>query len=153
MGLSRLLGHYAGADVLFGGKPPAGVSPATDEETLRVASEMRLWETAVRGGGVILGRAGAVVLAGAPRALHVLLTGSQQARLVRLVDAGLVDPREAGRRLAAADSARAAYWRQGYGRDPDDLSLYHVVLDTAALPLDTCARHIAAFAREIGPAA
>jgi cytidylate kinase len=40
-------------------------------------------------------------------------------------------------RLRAADKARTAYVRRLYRCDPADPSLYHLVIDSTAIPLDT----------------
>jgi hypothetical protein len=37
------------------------------------------------------------------------------------------------------DAARDAYVQRLYGRSADDSSLYHLQLDSTALPLDVCA--------------
>lgn len=114
------------------------------EQTERVIGEM------AEQGGVILGRAGAVVLAGHPTALHVRLDGDRNSRLSRarqLWEAG--DREEVGghgwgegaptpRLLDNNDRARAAYVRRFYRTDPGDSRHYHAVLDATALSLEAC---------------
>lgn len=114
------------------------------EQTERVVGEM------ADQGGVVLGRAGAVVLADHPVALHVRLDGDRHARLARaqqLWDAG--DREEFGgpgwgegaptaRLLDDNDRARAAYVRRFYRTDPADPRHYHMVLDATALSLEAC---------------
>jgi hypothetical protein len=48
--------------------------------------------------------------------------------------------------LRKVDSLRSADLRELYGRDPADPTLYHIVFDTAALPLDACPQTAAAAA-------
>ncbi|MFC4000048.1 AAA family ATPase [Nocardiopsis sediminis] len=121
-------------------------------------------------GGVILGRAAAVVLASAPNALHVRLDGARERRLAQAC--GL---REAGRGEALAtgaeetapavwhpptmrelddnDRARRSYVRRFYRTDPDAPKLYHLVLDSTVIPLATCVDIIERLARERAQAA
>ncbi|GAB3446204.1 hypothetical protein GCM10027570_17300 [Streptomonospora sediminis] len=121
-------------------------------------------------GGVVLGRAGACVLADDPRALHVRLDGPPERRLAQA--AGLreqaagsdaadtaedaADTGAAGgawhppttRDLRGNDRARTAYVRRFYRVDPASPSLYHVVLDSTAFALETCADLLERLARE-----
>ena len=105
------------------------------EETIREQSE-----------GVILGRAAAVVLRATPGALHVRLDGPQQARVDQAMRIEGIDRETAERRLAQMDKARESYVRRFYGVNPRDAELYHLVLDSTAIPLERCVELIAAAA-------
>jgi cytidylate kinase len=87
-------------------------------------------------GGVVLGRGGVLMLADAPTALHVLLTGDRHGRIERVAEREGIDAEEAGRRVRAHDRARRQYVRRAFGIDPDDRALYHLVVDTVALGVD-----------------
>jgi len=87
-------------------------------------------------GGVVLGRGGALVLADSPTALHVLLTGDRQGRVERVANREGIDLDEADRRVRAHDRARREYVRRAFGVDPDDRTLYHLIVDTVALGVD-----------------
>lgn len=106
-------------------------------------------------GGVLLGRAGAVVLGRRPATFHVRLDGPVERRVARAAAIEGVDPAEARRRLADTDRARANYVRRLYRVDPADPALYHVVLDTTVLStdgaLDVLERAVAAFAEATAP--
>jgi len=54
---------------------------------------------------------------------------------------------EAQVRLRAADKARTAYVRRLYRTDPADPSLYHLVIDSTAVPVDTVIELILVAAR------
>ena len=54
---------------------------------------------------------------------------------------------EVGRVLDETDRARIAYVKHFYNRDPHDSRLYHLVLDSTALPLDVCVDLIVTAAR------
>ena len=87
-------------------------------------------------GGVILGRAAAVVL-GKDRGYHVRLDGPAERRIAQGAVIEGISEHEARARLRAADKARTAYVRRLYRTDPADPALYHLVIDSTAIPLDT----------------
>ena len=100
-------------------------------------------------GGVVLGRAGALVLADRPGTLHVRLRGPRDRRLRHAMASRGIDAATAEREMADADPARAAYVRRFYRRDPDDAGLYHLVCDSTALPCDAVAELIIVAARAL----
>jgi cytidylate kinase len=103
-----------------------------DERRLRSEIEAFLARASLSG-GVVLGRAGAVVLRDVPGALHVYLGGPRDARIEAAMEREGIDPQTARRRLVVSDRARRAYVRGAYGVDGDDPSLYHLMIDTTAL--------------------
>jgi cytidylate kinase len=68
----------------------------------------------------------------------VLLGGPREARIRQGMEIEGVDRKTAERRQQANDRARIEYVRRSYGVDPLDPDLYHLVLDSPALGLDTC---------------
>lgn len=100
-------------------------------------------------GGVILGRAAAVVLADHPSALHVRLDGPREARLARVAAEFGVGQRMAQRMLDDNDRARAAYVKHLYRADPADPRLYHLVIDSTRFPEHAAVELIAAAARAV----
>lgn len=135
--------------------PMGGVVPVTeqlDERTFRLQTERVVREIADGPGGVVLGRAAAVVLGDRPDALHVRLHGPEGRRLDAAV-ARTGRPRaEVRRELRANDAAREGYVRQAYRVDPSSPRSYHLVIDSTALPLQTVVDIVvdAARARGIG---
>jgi cytidylate kinase len=103
---------------------------------LRAHGEAGIHRVVAAGGGVILGRAAAVVL-GKDRGFHVRLDGPAERRVVMGAEIEGISAEQARARLQAADKARTAYVRRLYRTDPADPSLYHVVIDSTAMPLDT----------------
>ena len=116
---------------------------ALDEQAYRLATEEVIREQAGADGGVFLGRAGALVLAGVPGALHVRLFGPEDARVEQAMRLDGLDADEARERLIENDRAREAYVRHFYGADPTDLRHYHLALDSTLLGLDDCVDLIA----------
>lgn len=58
-----------------------------------------------------------------------------------------LDEPSAVRRLRENDRAREAYVRHFYRANPEDPKLYHLVLDSTALPLEACAEIIVGASR------
>jgi cytidylate kinase len=123
------------------------LSPEHDEDYFRLETERVLRERAATGNAVVLGRAAAVVLRDDQRALHVRLDGPIDARIAQAMGLEHLDRQDAERRLKQNDKAREGYVRHFYGVDARDPRLYHLVIDSTAIPLDVCAELIAVAAR------
>jgi cytidylate kinase len=140
-GLGRLLASAARLpNVTLGGMdismPDKNIVP---EEEFVAHTEQVIRETAEHGGGVILGRAAQIVLAGHHGALHVRLDGPRERRLANVRAAMDVSEREAERLLDDNDRARSAYVRHFYRTDPADPALYDLVIDSTRLTETACA--------------
>jgi cytidylate kinase len=105
-------------------------------ERFRKSNEARLREVAETSGGVILGRAGMAVLGGRPDVLCVRLDGPVEARVAQAIAQG-VDEDTARKGQRAVDRARDAYARVFFNVRQDDTRLYHIVLDSTALSVDS----------------
>lgn len=116
------------------------------DEDLRCSAEDGIHGLVADGGGVILGRAAAVVL-GRDRGFHVRLDGPSDRRIIQGATVEGISHEQASARMQAADKARAAYVRRLYRVDPADASLYHMVIDSTAIPLDTVIELILTAAR------
>jgi cytidylate kinase len=133
---------------------PAGPTqspPSTHHQDhhLRGHGEAGIQRLLAGGGGVILGRAAAVVL-GKDRGYHVRLDGPAERRIAQGAVVEGISEEEARARLRASDKARTAYVRRLYRCDPTDASLYHLVIDSTAIPLDTVVELILAAVRAHG---
>ena len=82
-----------------------------------------------------------------PTAFHVRLGGPEEARVRQAMRIGGVDEETARRRRADTDSVRETYLRRLHGRDWGDPSLYHLILDSTAVPFEVCADLVVAAAR------
>jgi cytidylate kinase len=151
-GIGRLLGSLA--RVPISDAAPVD-SLVLDEHRYRAETEEFIAAAAVSG-GVILGRGGQVVLQSVPGVLHVMLRGPRDARVRQGMEVEGIDQRTAQRRLEANDRARIEYVRQAYGVDPLDRTLYHLIVDSTAIDLDTCVDIIVAASqarmRQVRPA-
>lgn len=146
-GAARLPNVTLGMEVYF---PDEAIVP---EEEFVSHTERAIKQVARFGGGVVLGRAGAVVLADHPKALHVRLDAAKPSRLARVAAELELTEREAQRVLDDNDRARTAYVKHFYRADPADPGLYHVVLDSTRLPARTCVDLIAVAARSLSAGA
>lgn len=133
--LSRALLSFGQLGPVLGGATPVPDAVLTDD-AFREATEQVLREHAPD--AVILGRAAAIVLRDQERALHVRLTGRKADRIAQAMLLGGVGHETAERQLEQTDRAREAYVRHFYRVDPRDADLYHLVIDSTALPLGAC---------------
>jgi cytidylate kinase len=130
---SGLVGSLSRASSMLAGEPVERMD--LNEGHMRAELAEFLARTSTDG-GVVLGRGGVIVLADAPAALHVLLTGDRRGRVARVAEREGVEADEADRRVRAHDRARKEYVRRAFGVDPDDRTLYHLIVDTVALGVD-----------------
>src|SRR3954452_22448953 len=118
---------------------PAGAESApdvVDEDAYRRTTETIIREHATSGEVVVLGRAGALVLRNDPRALHVRLHGPREKRIEQAMRLGAGEREDVEQRLHETDRAREAYVRHFYHHDPRDPGLYHLTIDSTAIPLE-----------------
>jgi len=142
-----LLSRLASMAVAWG--TPAGM---TAEELLpdhahRRELEQEIEAFAQAGEGVILGRGAVVVLHDHPRALHVLLDGTVEARTRQAMVIEHIDRATAERRLARVDRFRRAYLEDLYGLAVREPGAFHLVLDSTVIAPGDCVELIAAAAR------
>jgi cytidylate kinase len=130
------------------------VSPPSvrhQDEELHRRNDAEIVDFVTAGGGVIVGRAAAVVL-GRQGGFHVRLDGPEDRRVIQGAAIEGIDLQEARVRLRASDSARSALVRRLYRVDPADASLYHLVIDTTTVPLEDAVELILSAARSVGVA-
>jgi hypothetical protein len=151
-GLWRLVSSLGTMPDPVGGVLPTSSLP--DERAYRDQTERVLGEIAAGPGGVVLGRAAAMVLRNRPDALHVRLDGPLDRRLAAAVERSGRPVEEVRRTLEAADRSREAYVRHFYRCDPTSVRHYHLVVDSTAFTLDEVVALVvtAARARGIGRA-
>ena len=149
-GLGALLLQLGRLPTLAGAPPPM---VAGDDRAFKEAAE-RVIHARAGEGAVVLGRAGAIVLADRPDALHVRLDGPRERRLAAAVARSARSRDEVLREMEANDRTREAYVRHFYRCDPASAQHYHLVVDTTALPVETAVELVvtAARGRGIGPA-
>jgi len=110
--------------------------PEEYEERRRYLDFLRQTFTSMadEGGYVIVGRGAQFVLQGHPKAVHILLVADYESRVAFLIEHLGISRAEAESRIRAREKERAAIASRLFGANIDDVSLYHLVLNTSRIP-------------------
>ncbi len=139
------------------GMPVMGVEEMDPRGQLRRQVETSVSRVAADAGGVILGRAAAVVLAGHPTSFHVRLHGPTDRCLSQGMSLEGVSRAVARNNQSDTDRSWSRFVTRLFDRDPADARLYHLVIDSTVIPIDACVEVIAgaatAFWRNAGVSA
>jgi cytidylate kinase len=144
--IERVVRSFVTADP---GVPAPMVAEDFSSDEFRRATEEVITQQAAAGAGVILGRAGAILLRDDPRALRVRLDGPPERRIRQAMALGDVDEATARRAQSKADRTHVAYVKHFYNLDIHDPRLYHLVIDSTTVAIDACVELIGAAARGI----
>jgi len=147
--IARLIARLGTTALPYGATPVADTQPVVEEDVFREHTEEVIREVADGEGGVILGRAAAVVLRKRPHMLHVRLDGDQQARVSRVAEWHGITTDRAAALLEEADRARETYVRHFYKADAHDARLYHLKIDSIAIAPEACVQLVVDAARSI----
>ncbi|MDP9390832.1 MAG: cytidylate kinase-like family protein [Actinomycetota bacterium] len=147
-GLWRLVASLGTMPDPVGGVLPTSALP--DARAYREQTERVLAEIADGAGGVVLGRAGAMVLRDRPDVLHVRLDGPRERRLEAAVEQSGRPRDEVRREMEGNDRTREAYVRHFYRTDPSAAKHYHLVVDSTALAVETVVELVVVAARSRG---
>jgi cytidylate kinase len=147
-GLWRLVASLGTMPDPVGGVLPTAALP--DARAYREQTERVLAEIADGAGGVVLGRAGAIVLGDRPGVLHVRLDGPRSRRLDAACERSGRPRDEVRREMEANDRTREAYVQHFYRCDPAAARHYHLVMDSTALPVETVVDLVVTAARARG---
>lgn len=93
------------------------------------------------GKAVIVGRGAHRVLE-SRQTLRVRVTAPLEERIAHVAEAAGLEPAEARARVLKVDAEREAYARHHFNASIGDAEQYDIVLNTGALPLETCAKII-----------
>ena len=88
---------------------------------------------------VIVGRAGQAILQNDPDVLHLRVVAPRETRIQRIVKAHHVSAQAARAQINDSDRFRAQYLKNFYHIQWDDPSLYHLVINTGKISLETSA--------------
>ncbi len=125
-------------------------SPPSDEVYVALIRQV-VEEFARIGNVIIVGRGGQVILQQAPYVLHVRVEAPVEVRIRNLMQRLGIDEREAERQIHRSDKERQRYLKHFYGVRWDDVSLYHLVLNTGKLSVDLAAHIICEAACQLSP--
>jgi len=132
------------AEWMIGPQPP-NAGPLPDDRVLACTQDA-IRRCIAANGGVILGRAGAMVLRSHPTALHVRLDGDPERRVRQAATLLGISEEQARDALGRNDHARAAYVRHFYRTDAARPEHYHLVLDSTRMSPEVCTDLIVAAA-------
>jgi cytidylate kinase len=88
------------------------------------------------GGYVLLGRGSQLVLKNHPKAMHILLVAEHEDRVKFMMTHYQLSRDEAEKVIKEKWKQRSAVASVIFGEDIDDLTLYHLVLNTSRVPFD-----------------
>jgi len=144
--LTRLASMFAYVSMPFAGSPAADIG-MSDPDQFRHETEKILHNIADTTGGVILGRAGMVVLRDRPDVLRVRLDGPVEQRIAQAARTENLSESAARVLQRDVDAAREAYAHVFYRAHQADPSLYQVILEATTLGDKICASAIVDIAR------
>jgi cytidylate kinase len=130
--------------------PELGVAVRAAEPSLVRLTEMVVKEIAAEGRAVLVGRAAPAVLGRESGVLHVKLVATREFRITTAMQSEGLDRRATERLMDETDAQRSRYHREHYGRDWDDPTHYHMILNTGLLGMDGAAEVIVVRARAMG---
>jgi cytidylate kinase len=106
-------------------------------------------EVAAKGRAVILGRGSQFQLKTRPHTLHVHIGAPLEYRIQRLVALQNITPEEAEKAIRDIDAQRDSYTQRLYQTDWRNPYHYHLVLNTAHLPLETAVATVVNLAQHL----
>jgi cytidylate kinase len=126
--IERMVGLFGmgGFESTYEIPPPLWLTDAQLARMTRTIME----EVATDGNAIIVGRGGNLVLANYPRALHVFLWSPLELRISRVMQAESLSHHDAERRIAGMDKLRTDYVHTFYHTSWNDLTHYHLVIDS-----------------------
>ncbi|NOT54519.1 MAG: cytidylate kinase-like family protein [Deltaproteobacteria bacterium] len=126
--IERMVGLFGmgGFESTYEIPPPLWLTDAQLARMTRTIME----EVATAGNAIIVGRGGNLVLANHPRALHVFLWAPLEARIAKVMEAEKLSHHDAERRIAGMDKLRTDYVHTFYHTSWNDLTHYHLVIDS-----------------------
>ncbi len=126
--IERMVGLFGmgGFESTYEIPPPLWLTDAQLARMTRTIME----EVATEGNAIIVGRGGNLVLANHPRALHVFLLAPLEVRISRVMQAEGLSHSDAERRISGMDKLRTDYVHTFYHMTWNDLTQYHLVVNS-----------------------
>jgi cytidylate kinase len=137
--IERIVATFANLPDAFGpGSRPSPEPVGSPDDQLRRETEKRVRGfVAEHGAGVVLGWGATILL---PDAFHVRLYGPVERRVEQAMRLEGLDRAEAERHQQETDRIRGQYLRRLHGRDWNDMSLFHLMIDSTALSFEEATR-------------
>jgi cytidylate kinase len=117
-----------------------GIKPGERQQRSYLQAVRRVIEDLAAGGDVIIvGRAGQAILQDYANVLHLRVVAPLETRIGRIVQAHGISPQAAKAQIEDSDRFRAGYLERNYNICWDDPSLYHLVINTGQISMETAA--------------
>jgi cytidylate kinase len=145
--MSRVMGLGAGEDPL--NEPAAPRLSMMNSEDYRQFLEHVVRELGAQGEAVIVNHSGQVILKDLPGVLKVLVTGSTERRVARLVDLQGREPDAARKMIEESDRQRADYFRRVYHIEWLSMANYDLALNTDHVAAELAVDMATAAAKEL----
>jgi len=117
-----------------------GIEPEEDQQRAYLESiQMVIEDLAGKGNAIIVGRAGQAILQNHPKVLHLRVVAPMETRIRRIMKAHGISPQAAMAQIEDSDRYRASYLQRFYSIKWDDPTLYHLVINTGHISLETSA--------------
>ncbi len=117
--------------------PPRWDFLSIQRRIFRNCIEKAIYDLAGRGKVVIVGRGGQLILKDLPGTLHVRIFAPRNVRVRCLMESEGVSENHAGQIILQNDHDSSGYIRSFFNADWDDPCLYHLLINTGALPMET----------------
>ena len=111
-------------------------APRADAADLRAMIQAAIHEVAAAGQAVIVAHAASMALGPRPGVLRVLVTGTPESRVERLVQSGLLKEQDAAATIQESDRSREQYLETFYGVREETPTHYDLVINTDRLGID-----------------
>lgn len=119
-----------------------GVKPS--DWTLLHKTTETILQIARMGKAIIVGRGGNVITSKLPNAFHIRLVAPLETRIRHVQEVFGFSKQQAMEYIEKEDKSRKKYLKTHFFRDPEDPTLYHLILNTGALTYKEAAEIIAA---------
>jgi len=117
-----------------------GLEPDESEQRAYLnAVQTVIEELSHEGNVVIVGRAGQAILHDHPNVLHLRVIAPLETRIQRIIDVHHISERAARAQVEDSDRFRSEYLKSFYHIRWDDSTLYHIIINTGKLDLETSA--------------
>ncbi len=145
--LDRILNRLAAGAIVAGPpvEPLEFVASLTEHYQKLIIEVVR--ETAAAGNVVLVAHGASVALGARPGVVRVLVTAPADLRAARVAAAEDIQLREAEKRVAESDAARAQFFKRFFKLDQELPTHYDLVINTESLGIEVAAQAIVAIAR------
>jgi cytidylate kinase len=121
---------------------PASAAQLLNDKAFIEATSAVIRDLATAGNVVIIGRGANVILADRPGVIHVGLLGPREARVTTLMSRERISRAEAEVEADQLEQARITFFRKFFKVQPNDPSLYHLMLNLGRVRFKTAAEII-----------